>query len=55
MVHNTQNYWVSGLLQSSGIPNTGKHNVSENCISLRPQGEEKEKFTLLGPLEKIDL
>jgi hypothetical protein len=28
-VCNTQNYWVSGLCPSSGILNTGKHNVSE--------------------------
>jgi hypothetical protein len=28
MVHDTQNYWVSGLCPSSGILNTGKHNVS---------------------------
>jgi hypothetical protein len=26
----TQNFWVSGLHQSSGILNTIKHNVSEN-------------------------
>jgi hypothetical protein len=29
MVYNTQNYWVSGLCLSLGIPNTRKHDVSE--------------------------
>jgi hypothetical protein len=29
MVYNTQNYWVLGLCSSSGILETGKHNVSE--------------------------
>jgi hypothetical protein len=28
VVYNTQNYWVSGLCQFSGILNTRKHNVS---------------------------
>jgi hypothetical protein len=29
MAYNTQNYLVSGLYPSSGILNTGKHNISE--------------------------
>jgi hypothetical protein len=29
MVYNTQNYWVPGLCQSSGILNIGKYNFSE--------------------------
>jgi hypothetical protein len=29
MLYNTQNYSVPGLCPSSGILNTGKHNVSE--------------------------
>jgi hypothetical protein len=30
MVYNTQNYWVFGLLASSSILGTIKHDVSEN-------------------------
>jgi hypothetical protein len=29
MTYNTQNYWVSRLCPSSGIPGTGKENISE--------------------------
>jgi hypothetical protein len=29
MMYNTQNYWVSGLCQSSSILKTKKHTVSE--------------------------
>jgi hypothetical protein len=29
MVHNAQNYWVLGLVISSGILKTRKYNVSE--------------------------
>jgi hypothetical protein len=36
MMHNTQNYWVSGLCPSSGILNTRKEGL-ENWICFRPQ------------------
>jgi hypothetical protein len=53
MVYNTQNYWVSGLCQSSGILNTRKHNVPETgSVSVLRWGETP---TRLDPLERANL
>jgi hypothetical protein len=48
--HNTQNYWIFGLLPSSGILGTRKHDVSEtgSVSFLRCGGETP---TQLGALE----
>jgi hypothetical protein len=32
MVYNTQNYWVSGLCSSSGIPNTRQHVLETGSV-----------------------
>jgi hypothetical protein len=53
MAYNTQNYWVSGLCQSSRTLNTRKQ-CFENWIYFS-SCEEREKPTLLGPLERADL
>jgi hypothetical protein len=45
MVYNTQNYRVSGLCPSSGIPNTRKRNVQKLYLLPSP-GEGGETPTL---------
>jgi hypothetical protein len=53
IVYNTQNYWVSGLCPSSGIPETRKHNVSETgAHSVLRWGETP---ILFGLLERVNL
>jgi hypothetical protein len=53
MVYHTQNYWVFGLLPSSDILGTSKHDVSENgSVSvLRCGGEIPIQ---LGPLDRAN-
>jgi hypothetical protein len=54
MVYNTQNYWVFGLLHSSGILEIRKHDVSETGSVSILRREEKSP-TQLGPLERANL
>jgi hypothetical protein len=53
IVHNTQNYWVSGLCPLSGILNNRKHNVLETrFVSVSGEGGDTYTPTLLGFLER---
>jgi hypothetical protein len=55
MVYNTQIYWVFGLFPSSGILETGKHDVSETgCVSVLRCGGE-DTYSQLGPLDRANL
>jgi hypothetical protein len=49
-----QNYWIPGLLPSSGIPENRKHDVSETgSVSVLRWGGKT--LTQLGPLERTNL
>jgi hypothetical protein len=56
IVHNTENYWVFGLCQSSGTLETRKHNVLEtgSVSILRRGGGGEQTPNLLGPLERVN-
>jgi hypothetical protein len=51
MVYNTQDYWVFGLCQSSGIQ---MNTEFRNLDLFPPSGEGWETPTLLGPLERAN-
>jgi hypothetical protein len=54
MMYDTQNYWGSGLCQSSGILKTIKCDVSETG-SVSVLSDVNETPTLLGAVEKANL
>jgi hypothetical protein len=52
MVHETQNYWASGLCPSPGI----LYNITFRKLDLFPSsGEGRETPTLLGHLQRANL
>jgi hypothetical protein len=56
MVYSTQNYWVLGLFQSSGVP--GSRNTTFRKVDLFPssgEGGREKTPTQLGHLERANL
>jgi hypothetical protein len=55
VVYNTQNLWTLELCPLSDILNKYKTQRCGNCYLFPRSGEGRETYTLLGPLERVNI